>query len=91
MLVKISNSLNNPLNIYIYQIKQIEIYNRDKELTRKTRSLTHEFLYDNFNNKSLLNILVKIVVQNSPVKLDALSKRNGLFFPQKQVTEKRKC
>ena len=43
-------------------------------------NLPHEFLYDNFNKRILLNFLVKIVIKNAGVKFDAFSKRNGSFI-----------
>ena len=32
-------------------------------LLENVSNLTHEFLYDNFNKKILLNFLVKVVIQ----------------------------
>ena len=37
--------------------------NRVPFLLENVSNLTHEFLYDNFNKKILLNFLVKIVMQ----------------------------
>ena len=55
-------------------------------------NLTHEFLYDIFNNKILLNFfLLKLLYKNSCVKFHAFSRRNGYFFSQKRGAEKRKC
>ena len=51
-------------------------------LLENASNLTHEFLFD--------NLLIKIVIQNSCVKFDEFSGRNGSFFSQKRGAEKRK-
>ena len=54
---------NKLFNIFAFQHLVFEGKN-ESPLLENASSLTHEFLYDNFKKKILLNSLVKIVIQN---------------------------
>ena len=47
---------------------------------KNASNLTHEFLYDNFTKKILLNFIDKIVIKNLCVKFEVFSTQNGSFF-----------
>ena len=64
---------------------QCLVFDQKNELfpLENASNLTPGFLYDNFNQKILVNFLVKIVIKNSFVKIDAFSEENGSFFSSK--------
>ena len=53
-------------------------------LLENASNLTHEFLYDNFNKKILLNFLVKIVITKLMCKFDAFSRKRVNFSLKKR-------
>ena len=57
----------------------------------KLPNICHQNKGKNRLKKIQQNFLVKIVIQNSCVKFDAFSRRNGSFFSQKRGARKQKC
>ena len=57
------NFLYFTFNTFASQRLLFEEKKKEQLLTENASNLPHDFLHDNFNNRVLLNFLVKIVIQ----------------------------